>query len=123
MLIYGRPAQYCKAIILQLKINKFLKMHMYQKKKKVSAIQAEEKKWEWRVVIDNKMLLAVVTPLLGQRQKKENTVCSGNTFLQEMYFQWFYIKFIVRTVGIIKIQASLLFFAIDSLYILDFFIP
>ena len=65
------------------------------------------------MVIDNKMLLAVVTPLLGQRQKKENTVCSGNTFLQEMYFQWFYIKFIVRTVGIIKIQASLLFFAID----------
>ena len=69
------------------------------------------------------MLLAVVTALLGQRQKKRVQFVQVTLFFKKMYFQWFYITFIVRTVGIIKTQASLLFFAMDCLYILDFFIP
>ena len=95
---------------------------MLKKKKRVSAIQAEEKKWKWRVVIDNNASCCS-NSITGPKAKKESTVCLGNTFLQKMYFQWFYITFIVRTVGIIKTQASLLFFAVDCLYILDFFVP
>lgn len=57
--------------------------------KKKSAIQAEEKKWEWRVVIDNKMLLAVVTPLLGQRQKKREQFVQETLFFKKYIFSGF----------------------------------
>ena len=60
-----------------------------KKKKRVSAIQAEEKKWEWRVVIDNKMLLAVVTPLLGQRQKKRAQLVQETLFFNKCIFSGF----------------------------------
>ena len=58
---------------------------MQKKKKRVSAIQAEEKKWKWRVVIDNNASCCSDS-ITGPKAKKESTVCSGNTFLQKNVF-------------------------------------